>query len=276
MTSETQSATSERGGAGSAGAPAQEPSLNRLAPLTPNAWLRYDMIERMLPPGVVTVLEVGCGQGALGARLSARFDYLGIEPDPESFGVAQGRFAHLPKGEVRQTTIEALGREVLFDLVCAFEVLEHIEDDASALREWASHIKPGGWLMLSVPAHQRRYAAADQHAGHFRRYDPDKLASLAAEIGLEDVEVREYGAPLGYALEFGRNTAHRRELKRMELGDVSMEQRSGASGRLFQPSNPAVAALIQYSTAPFRYMQRALSHGPGVILRAKLPAGQAD
>ena len=43
-----------------------------VAPLTPNAWLRYDVIQRMLPPGVSDVLEVGCGQGGLGVRLAQR------------------------------------------------------------------------------------------------------------------------------------------------------------------------------------------------------------
>ena len=198
-------------------------SLNRLAPLTPNAWLRYDVIRRMLPPDAVTVLEVGCGQGALGARLSAQCRYVGIEPDPDSFKVAEGRFALLAHGEVRPTTIESLQPDERFDLVCAFEVLEHIEDDAETLRKWASTLNPGGWLMLSVPAYQHRYAAADKVVGHYRRYDPADLASLVKEIGFEDIEVCEYGAPLGYVLEFGRNVIGRRKLKRMQ--GLSMEHR---------------------------------------------------
>lgn len=262
----------ERPGGGNA-ASAQELPLNQLAPLTPNAWLRYDMIKRMLPPGVTSVLEVGCGQGALGARLSEQYErYLGIEPDEGSFQVAQGRFAHLRHGEVRSTHVESLDPAERFDLVCAFEVLEHIEDDATALKHWAERLNPGGWLLLSVPAHQRRYAAADQVVGHFRRYDPEHLSALVKQTGFEDIEVREYGAPLGYALEFGRNAIGRRKLKRMS--GVSMEQRTGASGRLFQPSNAAVSALTRYGTSPFRYLQRALPHGPGLVLRAKLPAGK--
>ena len=51
-----------------------------LPPLTPNAWLRWDVVERALPAQVTTVLEIGCGQGGFGARLSQGRDYLGVEP----------------------------------------------------------------------------------------------------------------------------------------------------------------------------------------------------
>jgi SAM-dependent methyltransferase len=250
---------------------ARRPSLNQIAPLTPHAWLRYDVIQRMLPPGVATVLEVGCGQGALGARLSTRYRYLGIEPDADSFGVAKGRFAQLGdlgRGEVRETTVESLPAEEKFDMVCAFEVLEHIDDDAGALKEWAQRLNPGGYLLISVPAHQSRYGPSDQVVGHFRRYEPAQLAAMVKELGLGDIDVREYGAPLGYALEGARNALGRRRLQKMN--DVSFEERTGGSGRQFQPTNAAMGALAFYGTAPFRYMQRSFQHGTGVVLRARL------
>src|SRR5262249_40273963 len=121
-----------------------------LAPLTPNAWLRVDAIDRMLPPGVTDVLEVGCGEGALGVRLAQRYRYLGLEPDQASYEVARQRLERAGRGEVRNARVETLGAQ-RFDLVCAFEVLEHIEDDAGALDEWAGRLREGGWLVLSVP-----------------------------------------------------------------------------------------------------------------------------
>jgi SAM-dependent methyltransferase len=276
MGNEIESAATEldRPGGGN-GVPGRELSLNQLAPLAPNAWLRYDVISRMLPDDVSSVLEIGCGQGAFGARLAERYPkYVGLEPDADSFGVAQQRFAHLKQGEVRPMSVEELDPAERFDMVCAFEVLEHIEDDAGALAHWTAKVRPGGWLLLSVPAHQHRHAAWDQLVGHFRRYDPEKLTALVKGVGFETVEIREYGAPLGYALEAGRNAVGRRRLK--GLGDeVSMEQRTSGSGRLFQPSSAAVSALTRYGTAPFRYMQRVLPHGPALVLRAKLPAGEA-
>ena len=92
-----------------------------------------------------------------------------------------------------------------FDLVCAFEVLEHIEDDETALRDWVRLIRPGGHLLLSVPADPSRFGPMDEHAGHFRRYSVDRLTALAENVGLVDVRATVYGWPLGYALEAVRN-----------------------------------------------------------------------
>ena len=110
----------------------------------------------MVPTGISDVLEIGCGQGAVGARLAQRYRYLGVEPDQASWAVASQRISAAGRGEVRNIAVEDLGDDQ-FDLICAFEVLEHIEDDAAALKEWTGRLRPHGWLLLSVPAHQHRY-----------------------------------------------------------------------------------------------------------------------
>jgi SAM-dependent methyltransferase/glycosyltransferase involved in cell wall biosynthesis len=248
--------------------PGERPGLE--APLTPNAWLRYDVVARMLPAGVRDVLEVGCGQGALGVRLAQRYDYLGLEPDPASCMVAERRIKAAGRGEVRNIRVDALGPEQ-FDLVCAFEVLEHIDDDAAAVRQWAARLRPGGWLMLSVPAHQRRYGPADELVGHFRRYDPAALAALLAGCGLTDIEVRQYGFPLGYALEAGRNLIGRRRLAAAPARSVA--ELTAASGRLLQPASRARGAATRYGTAPFRALQRSFpgtGTGTGLVVLARL------
>jgi SAM-dependent methyltransferase/glycosyltransferase involved in cell wall biosynthesis len=251
--------------------PASSGALDRLAPLTPNAWLRYDLVRRMIPQSVADILEVGCGQGALGVRLAARYRYLGLEPDPKSYAVARHRFAQTGRGEVRGTQVGSLDQAERFDLVCAFEVLEHIKDDAAALAEWARWLRPGGWLLLSVPAYQRRFAAADELVGHFRRYDPAMIVELLRRTGFEEIEVREYGMPLGYLLEAGRNAVARRRLAAAPA--ESMEQRTGASGRLLQPRGALRGAAARWGTAPFRLAQRGFPRtGTGLVVRARLGA----
>ncbi len=241
-----------------------------VAPLAPNAWLRYDVVSRMLPSGVRDVLEVGCGQGALGARLAQRYQYLGLEPDPASWAVAQRRISAAGHGEVRNIPVEELGPE-LFDLVCAFEVLEHIEDDAAAVRQWISRVRPGGWLMMSVPAHQGRYGPWDELVGHFRRYDPGVMTAMLASCGLTDIEVRQYGFPLGFPLEAARNLIGRRRLAAAATRSVA--ERTAASGRLLQPDSGARGAAARYGTAPFRLLQRGFTGtGTGLVVLARLAA----
>jgi SAM-dependent methyltransferase len=246
--------------------------VDAVAPLTPNAWLRFDVVTRMLPPGVTDVLEVGCGQGALGVRLAQRYHYLGVEPDDASCGVARQRTAALGRGEVRNVSVADLGDE-RFDLVCAFEVLEHIEDDTAALSEWATHLRPGGWLLLSVPAHQNRFGPADELVGHFRRYDPPAMTNLLTRCGFGEIELRMYGMPLGYVLEAGRNAIGRRRLA--TVANKSAAERTAGSGRLLQPSSGLRGTATRLATAPFRLAQRAFpSTGPGLVVRARLAAGE--
>jgi SAM-dependent methyltransferase/glycosyltransferase involved in cell wall biosynthesis len=244
--------------------------VNAVAPLAPNAWLRYDLVRRMLPAGGVTdVLEIGCGQGALGARLAQRYRYLGVEPDNTSWAVAQRRISAVGRGEVRNVPVDALGDE-RFDLVCAFEVLEHLEDDTTALKEWAARLRPGGWLMLSVPAHQRRFGPWDELVGHFRRYDPPALAALLANCGFGEIAIRQYGFPLGFMLEAGRDVIGKRRLA--AAGAKSVEERTAGSGRILQPSEGLRTAAIRWGTTPFRLLQRPFPNtGTGLVVRARLP-----
>jgi glycosyltransferase involved in cell wall biosynthesis/SAM-dependent methyltransferase len=243
--------------------------VNAVAPLAPNSWLRYDLVERMLPAGVTDVLEIGCGQGAFGARLSQRYHYLGVEPDQASWTVARQRISAVGPGEVRNVPVEEIGTGQ-FDLICVFEVLEHIEDDAAALKDWAGRLRPGGWLMLSVPAHQRRFGPWDELVGHFRRYDPAGITALLASCGFADVEVRQYGFPLGYLLETGRNLIGRRRLA-AAAASPSVAERTAESGRLFQPSGSLRGTAIRWGIAPFRVVQRAFPNtGTGLVVLARL------
>ena len=242
-----------------------------LPPLSPNGWLRWEVVSRLLPPGHLDVLEVGCGQGGFGARLAQRYDYVGVEPDAISCATAQQRVAAVGDGEVRHGDLSVVKPDETFDLVAAFEVIEHIEDDVSALAAWASHLRPGGWLLLSTPAWQKRFGPADEMVGHFRRYDPPVLQSRLAGAGLTDVELVHFGAPLGYVLEAGRNAVGKRRLASPE-SSASMAERSEASGRTLQPSTSWSATAARLGTLPFRKLQNAFpGTGPGLVARARKP-----
>jgi SAM-dependent methyltransferase len=243
-----------------------------LPPLTPYATLRWDVVRGHLPTHRSTVLEVGCGQGAVAVRLAQRHDYTGVELDGPAVELARRRMADAGlDGRFVHGGVEELdGEDGGFDLVCAFEVLEHIEDDLAAATHWVRRLRPGGRLLLSVPAWQSRYGAMDEAVGHFRRYDPSALKNVLELAGAERVGMRQYGMPLGYALEAVRNQIAGRSQGMREEGTVA--DRTARSGRLFQPRTVLAGAGIRAGTYPFRLVQRAFpSRGTGLVAWAYRP-----
>ncbi|MDZ7734142.1 MAG: class I SAM-dependent methyltransferase [Acidimicrobiia bacterium] len=247
-------------------------------PLTVSGWLRYDLVHRHLERrrGWSSVLEVGAGMGAVGVRLAASAAYTGVEPDEASRAVATARVGS--SGIVLADMAEVpAGRR--FDVVCALEVLEHIEDDRDALQQWADRLAPGGELVISVPADPDRYGAADQLVGHHRRYSPERLVSLLGTVGLDDVEVMRYGFPLAFVLETVRNRVAARRLRNAaapgpdrpaeEDRPSAMVERTAGSGRWFQPAD-ALAPVTRIATAPFRALQWSVSdRGPWLLAFAR-------
>ena len=69
------------------------------------------------------------------------------------------------------------------DLVTSMDVIEHLDDDAVALREYRRVLRPGGWLLLTVPAYQWLWSAHDEWAAHRRRYRARGLADVVASAG---------------------------------------------------------------------------------------------
>jgi SAM-dependent methyltransferase len=83
--------------------------------------------------------------------------------------------------------------DVSFDLVCAFDIVEHVEDDDACFSELARLAKPGSIMLLSVPLHPSRWSRFDDIVGHYRRYDPLLLAEKLQRCGF----VIERSTPFG-------------------------------------------------------------------------------
>jgi len=80
-----------------------------------------------------------------------------------------------------------------FDLVCAFDIIEHVDDDEAALHEVQRIVKPGRTVLLSAPLHPELWTSFDELVGHKRRYDPAHLLSKLARYHL----VVEHSAVFG-------------------------------------------------------------------------------
>jgi SAM-dependent methyltransferase len=216
------------------------------------------------------LLEVGPGAGALLSDLAALgFSCAALETSEEALRLAGElnpgtRIARAPAADWNQA----------FDALVACEVLEHIGDDRAALEEWRGWLRPGGHLLLSVPAHARRWSATDVWAGHFRRYEEDDLRSLLERAGFEIVELECYGFPLSNLIEPLRAWSHRRALRRRtERGLQEATAQSGVErgleARLWPLQASAPGRLL--FRAAFR-LQEAFRHrdlGTGYLVLAR-------
>lgn len=198
--------------------------------------------------------------------LARRYEYVGLEPDIRSYETARKRIG--TDGRVVNISVEELPHAETFDLVCALEVLEHLEEDRAALELWSTHVRPGGWLLVSVPAGRGRFGRSDAIVGHVRRYDREDLRAALESAGLVDVRVRTYGFPLGYVLEAARN----RLLADRDSG-ASREERTATSGR-WLPAPERLALPMRVVTAPFCLVQRPFAGtrlGTGLVARGRRP-----
>jgi SAM-dependent methyltransferase len=163
---------------------------DRMAELDSRHWwyrARREVLARLIarriaPPPGARILEIGCGTGH-NLPMLARFGAVeAIELDPAARAVASRRLGR-EVGAARLPELEGVPEQA-FDLVALLDVLEHVEDDRAALRSIARRLKPGGALLLTVPAFQWMWSAHDVVNHHQRRYSKPTLRAAIRDAGL--------------------------------------------------------------------------------------------
>lgn len=147
------------------------------------------VIEAFPPPPDLPFLDIGGGNGFVGAMI-AGLGHRVVLIEPGEAGAAFARERGI--AEVVQASIVDLDvRPGSVGAIGMFDVLEHIEDDAGALRRLGEMLTAGGKIYLTVPSHRWLWSSADVQAGHFRRYTRRQLVGVLKRAGFE-VELASY------------------------------------------------------------------------------------
>ena len=148
-------------------------------------------------------LELGCGNGNVIREIEKRLPeatIVGSELHEEGLLNARGRVAC----ELVQADIYSLPNWAKFDLIGIFDVLEHLPDDVKALREIRQSLKPGGKLIITVPASMKLWSYFDEVAGHFKKYSCDTLEEALLKSGFKIVKNEPFMMPLFPAMWLSR------------------------------------------------------------------------
>jgi SAM-dependent methyltransferase len=134
-------------------------------------------------PGSRSLLEIGCGTGYVLAGMQRRFPGLALSGG-ELFAAGLDTAAErVPAATLYQLDARRIPFEGEFDVIGAFDVLEHVDEDEVALREMFRALKPSGGVLLTVPQHPWLWSDVDDFSRHRRRYRASELRAKLERAG---------------------------------------------------------------------------------------------
>jgi SAM-dependent methyltransferase len=181
-------------------------------------------LGRLPLPERARVLDAGCGTGRTMDDLRAYGSVHGFDLNPQGVEHARGR-GH---ADVRVARVEEIPyADEAFDLVTCLDVIEHTPDDVRSLRELRRVVRPGGWLVATVPAYQLLWSSHDVANHHYRRYRRSRLRETGEAAGWEPAAWTYFNSLLflpGAAVRLGERL--RRPHKRRGRPNVALTPRS--------------------------------------------------
>jgi SAM-dependent methyltransferase len=225
-----------------------EQEIRKSAALERRHWWyaeRRSLLRRLvspLTPGLA--LDVGCGSGGNTAVLrDLGWSVTGMDTSPAAVEIARSRGVHAVLGDALALPCDDGSQ----DLVMSMDTWEHIEDDHAVAAETARVLRPGGRLIVAVPAGMALWSGHDLALGHVRRYERDELVDVIRGAGLEVTDIRSWNVLLRPVVRLRRRT-------NVEESEMT-------------PVNPLLNAALRAAVASERVLP--LGRWPGVSLVAR-------
>lgn len=201
------------------------------------------------PTDSIRILEVGCGTGANLPMLQRFGTTKGMELNATAVAVSRSRQPDIP---IIQAAIPTPLDE-RFDVICLFDVLEHIDDDTGATAWVADHLAPGGWLFVTVPAFPMLWTRHDELAHHKRRY---RMATLLPvfERSFQTIYASHFNSHLFPLIAAVRLLQRHLLQGRLGLGTEQSDARAGGgriTNSLFREIFAAERLWLPRATLPF-------------------------
>jgi SAM-dependent methyltransferase len=218
------------------------------------------MIEERFPPDrrPIEALDFGCGTGAFLEHLERFGTVRAVDADPSAVAFCHAR----GRGDVQ---VSPPGSPLpfpddAFDLVTTLDVIEHIDDDVAALAELRRVLRPGGVLLVAVPAYMFLWGKQDEVSHHRRRYTARTLRRALAEAGFGVDRTSYFNTvlfPPIAVVRLGRRLLRRPGAQQSDF-DLGPARLNGILGAVFG----AEAGLVARWDLPFGVSVLALAESP--------------
>jgi len=233
--------------------------IRRSAALEQRHWWyagRRSLVRRLVR-GVAAgqAVDVGTGPGGNAATLQRLgWDVTGVEWSRTAARLAAARGLRIVRGDARALPLP----DASTDLVLSADVWEHIVEDDQVAREAFRVLRPGGRLVVAVPAAMSLWSAHDVALGHVRRYEREDLVDLVRRTGFDVVDVASWNVLL-------RPVAHARR-RRTQHG----------CGSEMQPVHPVLNAGLRAVVGLEGFLPVGDLPGVSLVVRARRPATGAE
>lgn len=190
------------------------------------------------------ILDVGCGTGANLLMLSKYGEAEGVDVSEDALAFCRERGLD----QVRLGAGEELPYEDgTFDLVTAFDVVEHMDDDLAGLSEMQRVLRPGGHVLLFVPTFMFLWGLQDDVSNHRRRYRLPQLRSVLEQAGFEVERTTYANITFFLPILLIRKLMRLTGIKAQTENNINVSALNGMLGRLFG----AESAILRYLNLPF-------------------------